>query len=354
MQVLKLNSVGESVKYLRWLLKEAGGNLRVTEYFDEETEAEVRDFQERNGMVVDGIVYVRTWTALLNYAPFNPVGMPLLKYGMQVVAVKTLHKLLKALGYQVSNNNYFSRSTEAAVVDFQRKNSLTVDGIVFTETWPVLYSKYNQAQNKNQNQLIPKSNRSLSPRDIESFCQSYHLEVPIVKAVIEVESNGKGFYSSGRPVILFEGHVFWRQLKLRNYKPEQMQAGFENVLYPSWVKTHYYGNEREWERMEKAISIHPAADVAEAAYASASYGLFQVLGENYASAGYSDIVQFVADMKLSEAKQLEIFGKFLDNNRLIEVLRNKNWTEFARRYNGPLYYRNKYDEKLENAYRKYA
>ena len=55
------------------------------------------------------------------------------------------------------------------------------------------------------------------------------VETAVVKAVAEVESGGKGgFLSDGRPVILFEGHVFWQQLRQRGISPEAYAPGNEN------------------------------------------------------------------------------------------------------------------------------
>lgn len=55
-------------------------------------------------------------------------------------------------------------------------------------------------------------------------------------------------------------------------------AGNENILYPKWEKGHYKGGFRQYERLEQARRInHEAAD------ASASWGMFQVMGLNYAA-----------------------------------------------------------------------
>jgi hypothetical protein len=50
---------------------------------------------------------------------------------------------------------------------------------------------------------------------------------------------------------------------------------------------------------------------------------------------------------------LEVFGRFLLKNKLLDLLRKKQWASFARKYNGPAYQTNKYDVKLEKAYLKY-
>lgn len=58
-------------------------------------------------------------------------------------------------------------------------------------------------------------------------------------------------------------------------------------------------------------------------------------------------------MRRSEADQLMLFVAYLEKRKLQEYLRNKDWAGFARRYNGPAYAENKYDQKLEAAYNKY-
>lgn len=355
MQLLRLNTIGEAVLYLHKLLNQTGSDLYPSQTFNEQTEAAVKVFQEENNLVVDGIVYTKTWRALLNSTPENPTGMPLLKHGYQRKAVGTLQKMLGNLGYKIGVSEYFNRETEAAVKDFQRINNLQVDGIVFTQTWSGLYAAIRSLGEKRlSRQLDLTLDRKITPRDISRFAQKFNLEEAVIKAVIDVESNGNGFYTSGRPVILFEGHIFWRQLALRNYNPADMKAGFENVLYPSWDRSQYSRGNKEWNRLVKATSIHHAADVVSAAYASASYGLFQIMGFNYGACGYNDVIYFVTAMKESEGKQLQAFGQFLKTHKLISLLRNHQWADFARRYNGPAYAKNKYDTRLAAAYRKHA
>src|SRR5690554_1231080 len=355
MKLLKLNTVGESVVYLHKLLNQAGHNFHPNQYFGERTETAVKDFQEKHNLVVDGIVYSKTWKALLNSIPENTTGMELLKYGHQRKAVGKLQSMLVELGYNISVSEYFSRETETAVKDFQRKNNFQVDGIVFTETWTGLFAAIRELRKtKLSAQSDFTTQRKLSPGDIASFAHRYDLEEAVIKAVIDVESNGNGFYDSGRPIILFEGHIFWRQLALRNYNPADMTTGFDNVLYPSWDLTHYSKGEKEWDRLIKATSLHYAADAVVAAYASASYGLFPIMGFNYGACGYNDVIYFVTDMRESEGKQLQAFGQFLKTNNLIPLLKNHQWADFARRYNGPGYKTNKYDTRLAAAYKKHA
>lgn len=273
--------------------------------------------------------------------------MQLLKLHAGNDAVKMLQELLNEVGYDISATGYFGMMTDKAVRDFQSKNNLIVDGIVYTKTWTALL-------NKSPEKMAAMQGKFLMESDVITLADDLGLEPAVIKAVNSVESSGRGFFIDGRPKILFEGHIFWRQLKQRGYHPDEMQQGFENVLYPKWTRKYYYGDKREWDRLEEAISINSAANVAEAAYESASYGLFQVMGFNFQACGYSNVLQFVADMKENEGAQLNIFGAFLKSNNLIKYLQNHQWAEFARRYNGPDYAANKYDTKLQKAYQKYA
>lgn len=114
-------------------------------------------------------------------------------------------------------------------------------------------------------------------------------------------------------------------------------------------KGHYYGGIREYERLEKAREIHK-----EAADASTSWGMFQVMGFNYVMCGYGSVDEMVKDMCSGEDKQLEAFARFIKLAELRPNLERKDWTGFAKRYNGPRYAQNHYDKKLEEAYLRFT
>ena len=191
---------------------------------------------------------------------------------------------------------------------------------------------------------------NLTENDFQRVADWLGVEMVVVKAVQTVETGGRGgFVAPGRPVILFEGHIFWRELKKQGLDPEKYVAGNENILYPKWEKGHYYGGIREYERLEKARKIHK-----EAADASTSWGMFQVMGFNYVMCGYGSVDEMVKDMCTGEDKQLEAFARFVKLTGLRPNLERKDWTGFAKRYNGSGYAQNQYDKKLEEAYRRLA
>src|SRR5690606_10405229 len=113
----------------------------------------------------------------------------------------------------------------------------------------------------------------LSDELIAEAAKDNGLEYATLKAVVQIESAGRGFLDDGRPKILFEGHKFWEHLQSFNLKPEEKLVGNEDILYPKWTKKYYLGGAREYSRLNKAMLIHR-----EAAIYSASWGLFQIMG----------------------------------------------------------------------------
>ena len=186
----------------------------------------------------------------------------------------------------------------------------------------------------------------------ESFAlaaRELSVEVARVKAVVEVEAKGAGFFDDGRIAILFERHIFYRELR-KILSP----ASLANL-----VKTHpdicnpstggYIGGPKEWDRLAKAAKIHK-----EAAHLSASYGLGQVMGFNYKVAGYKNVFDMVEAFDMSETNQLLGMINFIKSNRnLVTAIQKLDWASFARGYNGPSYAKNNYDVKLAVAYKKH-
>lgn len=176
------------------------------------------------------------------------------------------------------------------------------------------------------------------------------LEVSVIKAVEYVESGGKsGFVAPGKPCILFEGHIFWRQLKNAGMDPSQVSklSGMDDILYPKYDKSKYVGGIKEYDKLSKALSINK-----EAAYSSVSVGAFQILGFNYKLCGFSSAEEYFKSSSESEYNQMISFIRFIRSSKLINFLRDKDFEGFARIYNGPGNYK-VYAEKLRSEYNKY-
>lgn len=264
--------------------------------------------------------------------------MKTIKSGYTGNEVSLLRECMVRNGYQLDDGMTFLDTMKEAVIDFQKKNSLDADGIVGYCTWETLLFSGRQVSEK------------LTDEDFHLLAQLLDCEPASLKAVQEVETGGRGgFFAQGKPAILFEGHIFWNQLKKRGIDPEKYAAGNGNILYPKWEKSHYKGGLGEYDRLEQARKIHR-----EAADASASWGMFQIMGFNFASCGEKSVESFVNAMCENERKQLILSGRFIRQGGMLPALQGKNWAEFARRYNGSAYAQNKYDEKLAKAYAKHA
>ncbi len=278
--------------------------------------------------------------------------MKLIKYRSRGQDVYFLEEILLKLGYQVVVSTYFGKDTHRAVMDFQSKNNLVVDGLVGLKTW----SKLLEAE-KN---IFHFNDKLLSEEDLVDFSKNYDIELPKVKAVNEVESRGKGFLIHGRPKILFEGHVFWRELEKRGVNPaNHVTERTKDILYKKWSIAHYNGGSGEYTRLEKAAGMSDLPAFHDAAYCAASWGAFQIMGFHYERLGYASVDHFATEMYEHEREHLKAFGKFLEHTdfkgkSLLAWLQQGNWAKFAEGYNGPGYKKNKYDEKMQKAYEKYS
>lgn len=229
----------------------------------------------------------------------------------------------------------FGHNTERIVKQYQQSNGLVPDGIVGQRTWDII--------------LDNNTNINENSTDIYIICANkIGCETRALKAVKIVETgNYKSFIAPGKPPILFEGHIFWRELQKRNISPNRYLNGNRNILYKSWTRKYYKGGIREYERLEQAKRIS-----VEAAYASASWGMFQVLGNNYRQCNCKSVIEFVNLMCRSEEDQLILTTNFIINHNILrQALIRKDWVTFARYYNGPAYAKNNYHTKLQRAYR---
>lgn len=191
---------------------------------------------------------------------------------------------------------------------------------------------------------VATSPATLVAQDYEDAATALSCDVATVKAVRDVESNGRGFGADGRPVILFEPHVFSR---LTQHRFDDTQGG---VSYPRWGMKPYPKTQAErWAQLEYAMNLDLPA-----AYQSASWGLFQIMGFNYAACGFHDVGAFVQAMRTSERAHLMAFVRFVQNNHLDIFLRDHRWAAFAAGYNGPSYAKLSYDQKLAAAYARYG
>ena len=184
----------------------------------------------------------------------------------------------------------------------------------------------------------------LTETDFDEAANYLGCDVPALKAVAEVESAGRGFCPDDFPKILFEGHVFYR------FTCGAYAAAHPSLCYKGWTREHYG---RTWQaeraRFESAIALDR-----DAALMSTSWGMFQIMGFNHGVCGCATIQRFVNSMCQSEREQGRLFIEYIIHEGLVDELREHRWDDFARRYNGPLYFKNKYAERMAAAYARFA
>lgn len=183
----------------------------------------------------------------------------------------------------------------------------------------------------------------LTEQDFKNTANNLQVEVAAIKAVAHVESRGDGFFSNGKPKILFEAHIF------SSKTGHKYDDSYSNISSRRWNRKLYKWGEKEYERLNEAIKLDKVA-----ALKSASWGKFQVMGFNAELCGWTDVETFVDDMYKGEAEHLKAFAGFITANKLAKYLQIKDWAKFARAYNGPAYAQNKYDKKMKEAYEKYV
>ncbi|MDO5770227.1 MAG: N-acetylmuramidase family protein [Psychrobacter sp.] len=190
------------------------------------------------------------------------------------------------------------------------------------------------------------SKEPLSRADITKAANALGVEPAKLKAVIDVECPNHGFDDEGRPVILFEPHIFYKYLTRVNIitKRDQLQALFPDIVNRTWDRSLY--------KVRPSYQKLQVAEVLDwdAAHMACSWGRGQVMGFNYESLGYPSLRAFVAAMHESEAAQLDAMCRYIKVNGLVDELKRGDWAGFALGYNGEGYAENRYDIKLANAY----
>lgn len=254
----------------------------------------------------------------------------------QAEDVLRVKQLLNKFGHKLTEDGNADAALTAAIKDFQTKyrGSSKPDGRVDAggRTWGSLLG-----MGRIQGHL-------------KALSKQYGVEPAVIMAIQTVESGGNGFFSDGRPKILFEGHIFWKELKKAGKDPNALRSGNENIIYPKWDSSQYSGGTKEYDRLARAEKIHK-----EAAYKATSWGEFQIMGFNHSTVGYSDVFSFVEAMKVPNGASLKAVMEFVKNNNLLRHVQgsSKNWAAFAKGYNGPGYAKNQYDKKLASAFARF-
>ena len=171
--------------------------------------------------------------------------------------------------------------------------------------------------------------------------------------VLDVETRGGGFDRQGRPKMLFEPHIFWREL---GPGPKRDAAVEKGLAYPKWGHRKYPRD--SYPRLLDAMEIDR-----DAALRSASWGLGQIMGFNCKLAGYGSAEEMVTAFLESEGEHLAAMVQFIVSAGLDDELRDlaaldrptrpEDTVGFVRGYNGSGYKKNRYHIKAAAAHNKW-
>lgn len=190
--------------------------------------------------------------------------------------------------------------------------------------------------------MFEGSGKALSEAGLSKAATDVGVGLPALWAVMTVETKGCGFLPDRRPLVLFERHVFHKRTngKFDAAAPD---------LSDSTAGGYGAGGAFQHDRLARAIALDR-----KAALESASWGLGQIMGYNAASVGYIDVENMVKAMSDSEDAQFQAMVGFIKANSLSKFLQQGDWESFARRYNGPDFKKNRYDEKLAEEHARYV
>lgn len=266
------------------------------------------------------------------------------KYGLgdKSQDIQRLQRYLnEVLTLDMKPDGAFGKVTQSALKRLQDRLAVTekdADGAFYG---PITQSKILETINK----------KYLTEQDYIDAASKLGVETNVVKTVTAVEALQFGFQNNGSVVMLFERHVFYQRLRANKGEEfaKMVSSHHPDVCNPA--PGGYLGGGSEMRRLDRARVIDE-----ECALMSASYGLFQIMGFNYRQAGYSTVKDYFEAMKVSEKNQLNAFVNYVARDKdksLLVSLKHKDFTSFAKEYNGPGYRNHKepYDDKMRRIYR---
>lgn len=158
--------------------------------------------------------------------------------------------------------------------------------------------------------------RRLAQGDVGDAARVLGIETAVLLAFLEVEAAGRGFDSQNRPKMLFEPHVFWRNLA----GAVRDKAARLGLAYAKWKPGSYPKD--SYPRLQQAIGVSR-----EPAFRSGSYGLPQILGENHKAAGFVSAEAMFTAMKQGEREQLLAMVTLLSDWGLARELRGRDFSQ---------------------------
>lgn len=169
-----------NIKALQYLLLAWGYYTPTTGKYDATTVANIKKFQRRMHLVVDGIAGPITMAAITP----RSTG-----YGARNRnTVKAIQQLLVKFGYRLAVDGSFGPQTRADVIHFEKSSRILANGIVGAQTWSWLFNPPSTSS-KPASKPTPEPKPAPKPTDAPSSnCSSVHAGV--TKSHTAVASHG--------------------------------------------------------------------------------------------------------------------------------------------------------------------
>lgn len=179
---------------------------------------------------------------------------------------------------------------------------------------------------------------TLTEEDFQIVAKELGVEVAAIKAVVRIEAGEKlqGFWAPGVPVVNYAKSLF------NKYKGTTKGRKLKDAKVPSGLSGYAL---KEWTSLTNARKIN-----ADAADMGSYWGMFQIGGFNYKLCGCQSVEEMVEKISESELSQLEMFAVFIRNAGMLDSLKKKDWTSFARKYNGASYAKRGYHTRMAKEY----
>lgn len=179
----------------------------------------------------------------------------------------------------------------------------------------------------------------------EAHAARLKIDPAALLAVAEVESGGKVTATvNGRPepLIRWEGHYFDKRLK----GIARDQARAKGLASPKAGKVKNPSSQaKRWTILRAGMAIDR-----QAALESISGGVGQVMLAHWKTLGYASPDAVLDRMRESAAGQIEIMVRYIETFGLVDELQRRDFTAFARGYNGAGFRANKYHTHMAAAY----
>jgi len=184
---------------------------------------------------------------------------------------------------------------------------------------------------------------------IEDIAAKIKVEPAALRAVAQEESGGQAFAMvNGKkmPLIRWEGHYFYQRLK-GDARDEAVRLGLAS---PKAGKVkNPKAQAARWKIVEKAIRIDRRA-----ALESFSIGVGQVMTAHWKALGYASAGEMITAARASVAGQILVMVQYIQKFGLVDELQRKDFTAFARGYNGAGFRKHGYHTRIAAAYAKFS